>query len=303
MRRKWSRLVIGLAIEALALLYLFGSVYSGAYFTAQTHSSAVTVRMAELFPDSSKKSDQLPPRAPAELPTAEATATLAVELSPTPSPYPALAATTLNLHVQANGLTDYQTQQNGVTGEVCIENTGTVSAEQISAPLLEVEQADESGKFVKVPDSQQTLENAPTTLTRGERQCLSYRLIFAGTPGGAYRLSAAVTFANPAPDAPDLPECPQNMTCPPGTLGYADFLIPNASPTLVPTSAPAPTEAPTDMPIIIEPTQEIPLPPTQEPVKTLNLPPIQPTQAPTLLPTQEPTEVPPEEPTQAVDPV
>lgn len=246
---------------------------------------------------------------------------LEIPASPTP-PAPTLTPTihlpSLSLSLNANGMFDALSQF-GVTGQVCLENTGSDPLPGI--PQLNLQVIDTRG--LQAVEGALTSLKLASKLVPGEQQCLPFLFSFAGLPGQSYHLIARVELFDESdsslgevqgvtaqasfslPGVSTAPTTGPTATLPnPTTLTPTQTLaVPSPMPTEtwvdLPPEPTLPTEIPIDLPTVI-PT-EIPSltpTPTEIPAAT-STPPEAPTELPDEVPTDLPTEEKVEEPTEA----
>lgn len=203
---------------------------------------------------------------------------------PAPTLTPTMQPPSLALSINANGMLD-ALNQFGVTGQVCLQNTGSealpgnpqINLQVFDAGNLQVEGALTSLQFT-------------SKLAPGEPQCLPFLSPFAGQPGQPYQLIARVEILDESGsslgEVQDL-SAQANFSLP----GVSTALTTGPTATLPNPITPTPTETPAaPSPIPTETLVNLPTetaPPTEIPVEE---PTVMPTEMPSLTP--EPAEIP-----------
>lgn len=156
----------------------------------------------------------------------------------------------------------------GVSGEICVTNTGDLPTENLK--ITDVPQfKTEPGMFMDLVPPTDMDVSANPVLDPGESHCYPYKIIFTPVEGATYRnLATAIVTNHPAHPGEEF-----------GVQATAEFTLPEALILLEEaTATPTSTETPTSTP---EPTPTSTETPTPEPTPT---PTPEPTQTPTPTP-------------------
>ena len=176
----------------------------------------------------------------------------------------------------------------GVSGEICVTNTGAERTEHL-AILDQVEYKDKEGEY-KLFEKAALAIKVERELEPGETRCFEYRIEFDTEEYTNFRSSAHVTILNHSGWMPGSTNCPGPAACPFGPTVKSVFAL-SVESTSTPTPDPAEATATIDVGTFEpEPAQSTPTPaspvsvplPTSTAVRESNSTPL-PTQTPTSI--------------------
>lgn len=206
--------------------------------------------------------------------TLEATATPTIQITETPLPTETLEpvlVTSIGISIQAAGYYDHLGATYGVSGEVCIQNTGANPTTSLSPIWIWVAATGSNIPPNMIEGSKLSIATGDP-LGPGEIRCFPFQAAFTPETGLEYKVVGTVSIENHAGWVYGDVNCLTGTVCPYGPVAEYIFMLPQVFNRVdeEPTATLTPIEEVIETPT--EPTTEV-FEPTSEP-----------TQIPTLLP-------------------